>query len=698
MEAAAPVPGSSPPLRPLEAACLADAVRAAAEAIAVETSPADALDAALGVLHSRLDNAFVAAHVLEHDRLWLVGGRGYAVVPDGLPVTQGVVGRAVRTTLTQYVPDLEADPDNVEAARGATSELAVPLSVDGEVVGALTIESVAMLPSESPRLVRPLSAVLAPVLAKIRDVRVLDLAALSRLAIYLSSLRDAREIVEIAAATLGRILPVETSQVCLRAESGLLEITAARRSEEGGPEPLSLDVVETLRRRGRQGTVIEQIDVAGAMLDLSVAPLVRSIVVIPLRANGTELGLLIGSSRRLHELDRRQAEVATLFAAQVAATLDATLALGRERRSALTDPLTGLLNRRGFEIDLERALAAALEQRSPLSLWVLDFDDFKEVNDRAGHEFGDALLREVGHVLTRVLPESSSAGRLGGDEFVVMFPGADADEAGALTQRIREELLGGLDDAGFPLRASIGIASYPFDGGGGSQLLRAADQALYEAKAKGKNCVVAFRELVRDSATAVGVAPSAVAQDRRGGGVDSAMLAQAGAAALALWREKTVQGVADRLCRSLTFAVGATGCNLSRVTGAHLVDVAAHALRDVPLAADSAYLIDDFPVTKAVLESAEPRSISFLDDDLDRAEAFVLRDLEMSCALLLPLVVGGRVWGLVELYDMRLRRYSAEQQSVAEFLVGMAGNRIEALGDDGASPSARILYRVPDPS
>ena len=470
MEAAAPAPGSSPPLRPLDAASVGDAFRAAADALAgAETRPV-ALDAALDILHTRLDRAFVAAHVLDDDRLWLAGGRGYAVVPDGLRVTSGIVGRAARTGHTQYVPDLAADPDNVEVARGVSSGLIVPVAVDVEVVGVLVIESMQTLPPESPLLVRPLAAALAPVLAGIRDARVLDLPALSRLAVYLSSLRDPREIVEIAAATLSRVLPVETSQVCLRADSGLLEVTAARKSRDGAPEPLSLDVVESLRLRGRPGVVVEQFDVAKAGLDLPATPLTRSVVVIPLRANGVELGLLIGSSRRTHELDLVQTEVAALFASQVAATLDAALALSRERLSALTDPLTGLLNRRGFEIDLDSALARAREDRSPLSLWVLDFDDFKEVNDRAGHEFGDALLREVGHVLPHVLPEGASAGRLGGDEFVVMLPGADADAADAVARQLREQLLVGLDEAGFPLRASIGIASYPFDGGVGSQL------------------------------------------------------------------------------------------------------------------------------------------------------------------------------------------------------------------------------------
>src|SRR2546422_11277685 len=106
MKAAAPASGSSQLLRPLEAACLGDAMRAAARAIAAETEPAAALEAALGILHERLERAFIAAHVLEHDRLWLVGGRGYAVVPDGLPVTSGIIGRAARTGRTQDVPEL----------------------------------------------------------------------------------------------------------------------------------------------------------------------------------------------------------------------------------------------------------------------------------------------------------------------------------------------------------------------------------------------------------------------------------------------------------------------------------------------------------------------------------------------------------------------------------------------------------------
>ena len=118
-------------------------------------------------------------------------------------------------------------------------------------------------------------------------------------------------------------------------------------------------------------------------------------------------------------------------------------------------------------------------------------------------------------------------------------------------------------------------------------------------------------------------------------------------------------------------------------------------MRDIDLGEDTAYLISDFPVTKKVLETISVRSISFLDEDLDRAEAFVLRELGMNCALLVPLVVHGRSWGLVEIYDMRLRRFTPEDEVVAWFLVGQAGRRIESLGEISGRKRRLPLFHLP---
>ena len=678
-----------PSFMPLEPSHVAAGCRAAIDAIEGAATPEAALDAALGALHEHLDHAFVVALVAEHDRLWHVASRGFAMTPDGLPIAEGIVGRAMRSGRIQYVPDLAADPAYVEIVHGVSSEIAIPLHVGDDVVGVINIESVAPLPRQTSRLLRPLVSALGPVLGAVRNARTLDLSGLARLFVHISSLRDPREISEIVVASLTRVLPIETSQLYLRVDDGSLQLVASRRVSADAPAPLSVADVSALRARSVHSTIVEEIDLAA----FAARGDARFAVLLPLRAGGDDLGILIGTSRWAVEVAREQAEVASVLAAQAAASIDAALSFGRERRSALTDPLTGLLNRRGFELELETALAAAQESRLPLSLWVLDCDDFKEVNDRAGHEFGDALLRKVGHVLAAIVPDAAQPGRLGGDEFVVMLPGLDSASAERSATEMGKALADGLEEGGFPLRLSSGVATYPFDGGSSSQLVRAADQALYEAKETGKNRVVGFRELVREGSRASTDRPAT--SGARQGRSDTSMLVEAAAAATAISSEGTVDAVLDRLCKTVTFVVGATGCNISRVVGERLIDSVAHSLRDVDFAGENSYLIDDFPVTKIALDAQETKAISFLDEDLDRAEAFVLRELKMNCALMVPIVVSGESWGLMELYDVRLRRFTREQQAVSEFLVSIAARRVEALGARSSVRPLLPLYRPP---
>jgi diguanylate cyclase (GGDEF)-like protein len=365
----------------------------------------------------------------------------------------------------------------------------------------------------------------------------------------------------------------------------------------------------------------------------------------------------------------------------------------------VTDPLTGILNRRGLEGRLEGALHGAQERRVPLSLLVIDCDDFKEINDRAGHEFGDALLREIADVLVEAVPEGAEAARLGGDEFVVMLPEAGVDAAAALGGQIRTVLAEGLTDAGFPLRISAGISTYPFDGARPSSLLRAADQALYAAKNAGKDRVASFRDLTLAVSPIPSTEGAASLEGRRHGRSDGAgaILADAISAAKAIEMEETAEGVCSRLCKALVFVVGATGCSASRVVGDYVVDATEHALRDISLGDEAAYRIADFPLTADVLRTGEPRAVSFVDGDVDPAEAFIMRDLGMSALLMLPIRVAGRAWGLVELYEMRHRRFSQDEIAVAEFLVAQAAKRLEstATSDDGRR-RPRVYELPPD--
>ena len=673
--------------------------RSAAEAARAAADPVRAIEAALGELHDRLDGALAAVLMLEHGRLWLVGTRGHAMIPEGLSTTDGVVGRAVRQEAPQVVLDVLRDPGFIETAPGVVSELALPLMTGESVVGVLNLETFSALPTDAAALADGLAATLAPIVRELRTARHADLPTLARLFVHLSSLRDPLLIADVVVRSLPRVLPVEASQLLLRDEAGRLVEAAAWQASEDSPALLEPAALDALRERTDAAAVFDLLDTEATPVPELAGTRTRIAVLLPLRASGEELGLLVGTSRFGKEFDRGRAEAATLLAAHTAASLDAAAAIGRERHSALTDPLTGLLNRRGLEERLEHELRLAQAERSQLSLIVLDCDDFKDVNDRAGHEFGDALLKEIGHVLGAVSPEVCCAARLGGDEFVVVLPATAADLAEGAARDVQARLAAGLDRAGFPLHLSAGVSTYPYDGGGPTQLLRSADQALYEAKARGKGRVVGFRELVRrDNADQEAAVESPAERRRPAARPLASTLEGTMEATTAIWQEQTPEGTLDRLAKSLTFVVGAIAAQISRVDGNTLVDIAQHKLRDVDLGDDLAYLIDDFPVTKQVLETGAPRALSFLDDDLDPAEAFVLREMEMNCCLLLPLHLHGEPWGLVELYDMRMRSFGADDQAVAEFLVQQAARRLESFGELGNELRRLRLFRVDGPS
>jgi len=236
---------------------------------------------------------------------------------------------------------------------------------------------------------------------------------------------------------------------------------------------------------------------------------------------------------------------------------------------------------------------------------------------------------------------------------------------------------------------SAGISTFPDDGAGSTQLLRAADQALYLAKARGKNTVIPFREVV----CGAGPNDAGAARAERARGVgDPSSAAGVMDAVAAIWSEHTVLDVLERLGKAISFVVGATGTAISRVEGPRLLDLMTHSFRDVDFSDDNVYVIADYPVTQEVLETPCVRSISFLDEEIDPGEAVVLRELQMNSAMLVPLRVNDRSWGLVEIYDMRMRRYTPEDEAVAEFLVTQAGRRIEGiLGRDRERRGLRRL-------
>jgi diguanylate cyclase (GGDEF)-like protein len=172
---------------------------------------------------------------------------------------------------------------------------------------------------------------------------------------------------------------------------------------------------------------------------------------------------------------------------------------------AAIDPLTGLDNRRQFEMLARAELARSQRYMRPLSLLIIDIDYFKTVNDKLGHQAGDGVLRCVANVLVSAKRQSDMVARIGGEEFAMLLPETSKEAAHTIAERLRELVqtcCPSVAGERLDLTISIGVAGATIRTAGIETLYRQADQALYEAKRSGRNCVVVSTPAVEKLAMA----------------------------------------------------------------------------------------------------------------------------------------------------------------------------------------------------
>ncbi len=180
------------------------------------------------------------------------------------------------------------------------------------------------------------------------------------------------------------------------------------------------------------------------------------------------------------------------------------------RASAYRDELTGLRNYRFLSENLAQEVRRSDQYSMPLTLIMLDIDDFKDFNDRHGHEAGNRALADIGKLLSESLREVDFAIRYGGEEFALIAPSTPKIGGRLVAERVRERIeqhaFAGDDEApGEALTVSLGVATYPADADNAAELVRVADRAMYHAKASGKNRVQLYGEN-RRSHRRIGVA------------------------------------------------------------------------------------------------------------------------------------------------------------------------------------------------
>jgi diguanylate cyclase (GGDEF)-like protein len=218
--------------------------------------------------------------------------------------------------------------------------------------------------------------------------------------------------------------------------------------------------------------------------------------------------------------------------------------------AAVTDELTGLLNRRGFHELFDTELERARRSGQPLSLIIGDLDHFKMLNDRFGHAAGDRALEQLSLILDTAKRRIDATARIGGEEFAVILPDSDHHAAYILAERMRREVRETFMHEPYDLTISLGVATFPMHGGTVEALVAQADEALYAAKALGRDCSVVWGEDLdgevlattgiatprseRHASTMRALAEVVDDRDRSGGGHAQAVGRYAGAIALEL--------------------------------------------------------------------------------------------------------------------------------------------------------------------
>ncbi|HKR00803.1 MAG TPA: sensor domain-containing diguanylate cyclase [Pyrinomonadaceae bacterium] len=217
---------------------------------------------------------------------------------------------------------------------------------------------------------------------------------------------------------------------------------------------------------------------------------IRPLAAVPLIYQKRFMGvLLVRSDDPARIWQENEVLLLRTVADQVTVAVNHARLFSQMQQQALTDGLTGCFNRRSFEIQLERDLHMATRMRLPLSLILLDLDNFKRVNDTFGHEAGDLALRLLADGLREELRSVDTAARYGGEEFAVILPQAGLDGALIVAERLRHRIESMEVPGVGHVTASLGIATFPQHASSRDTLVVAADRALYDAKSSGRNCI-----------------------------------------------------------------------------------------------------------------------------------------------------------------------------------------------------------------
>ncbi|GAP20154.1 diguanylate cyclase [Leptolinea tardivitalis] len=221
-------------------------------------------------------------------------------------------------------------------------------------------------------------------------------------------------------------------------------------------------------------------------------------ITAPLMQHEKVYGVLELCAAKAFSFTEDDVNVLVSFADTVTAAIQNAQLHTELQQIAITDILTGLYNRRGFEELGQREIHRSIRTSAPLSMLLVDVDYLKNINDTYGHTAGDDVIKKVANCCKKTFRQIDLITRFGGDEFAIILPDTPQDHAREAAERLRKTIETAImvfDEQSIPLSASIGVASFDKNMNTIHQLFECADRALYSAKKRGRNSTVSYSEL-----------------------------------------------------------------------------------------------------------------------------------------------------------------------------------------------------------
>jgi len=432
-------------------------------------------------------------------------------------VGEGLTGWVARHRTPVLAGDVTRDPramtipgtDEVDE-----SMLVVPMHHDDSLVGVITLSKLGLhqFDADDLRLLTILADQAATafsgaaLLAETRRLAA-ELRQLLDMSSALSRSLDPNDVAHLMAEHLARAVGADEAQISDwdRPNDRLRTLGAYPASLRARVDPFYPLAPYPLTRRVLSEGNIVFVDTTDPDADPAESELLRQegmqgLLMMPLIAKGEAIGLaeLTFAGRPTSDVGR--VTLARTMAHEAAMALENARLYEAARNLADRDPLTGFFNHRYLHERLSEEVVRAIRLRRPLSVVMLDLDDFKLVNDSFGHVYGDRVLVHVAELIRGTLRQSDVAARYGGDEFVLILPETDREGAGHAADRILDAFGASPFAADgrqpFPIAASIGIATHPDAGRSATELLAVADAGLYGSKAVGGNVVTSGLELM----------------------------------------------------------------------------------------------------------------------------------------------------------------------------------------------------------